>query len=275
MSDTYWLERMKKAQKNISDKEIAQIEKQLTKMYKSAMEQTVNDFELTYAKVLTSVKNDVQPTPADLYKLNKYWKMQAQLKNTLADLGDKEAELLSKHFEKTYDGVYKSLSLDSGDFATLDKLKTKQVINQVWCADGKSWSSRIWSDKEKLANTLNEQLVNCVVTCKSTTQLVEMLRKRFNTSYFCANRITRTEIAHIETQAALDRYKDYGIKKYKFCADTDEQTCSICSRLDGKEFNIEDMQAGVNAPPMHPNDRCCIIPVVEDDIEPNKKQVDE
>lgn len=36
-----------------------------------------------------------------------------------------------------------------------------------------------------------------------------------------------------------------------------------CAALDGKRFKLIEMKPGENAPPMHPNDRCCIIPVIE------------
>ena len=34
--------------------------------------------------------------------------------------------------------------------------------------------------------------------------------------------------------------------------------------LDGKKFSIEEYQSGVNLPPLHPNCRSCIVPVLED-----------
>ena len=38
-----------------------------------------------------------------------------------------------------------------------------------------------------------------------------------------------------------------------------------------KKFSIEEYQAGVNLPPLHPNCRSCIIPIVEDIKKPIKE----
>lgn len=87
--------------------------------------------------------------------------------------------------------------------------------------------------------------------------------ERFDVSYSQADMLVRTEMAHIQTQASVDRYKDAGLTRYEFLADTDEKTCSVCKALDGKVFSFAEAQVGVNMPPIHPRDRCSIIPVVD------------
>ena len=42
-------------------------------------------------------------------------------------------------------------------------------------------------------------------------------------------------------------------------------TCETCAALDGKHFKLKDAQAGVNYPPMHPNDRCTTVEYDPDD----------
>ena len=84
----------------------------------------------------------------------------------------------------------------------------------MWVADGKSWSQRIWDNIERLTDTLNEQLIHIVATGKKNTELVNALQDRFNVSYHRANTLVRTEIAHIQTEAAKKRYQDYGVEKH-------------------------------------------------------------
>jgi hypothetical protein len=76
------------------------------------------------------------------------------------------------------------------------------MINRVWVADGKSWSERVWDNTEKLQQTLNDNLVHCLVAGKKTTDLKNLLQEQFNVSYNRADSLVRTEIAHIQTQAA-------------------------------------------------------------------------
>lgn len=270
MSNSYWIDRLVKTQNAIADKTIEDIQKQLKKYYKDAMNQVISDFEATYDKLLATVENGREPTPADLYKLDKYWQMQAQLKNEMQALGDKEIALLSEKFEKEWNDVYESFALTSkNSFSTISTRNAKAAINTAWLSDGKNFSQRVWNNTDKLVETLNDNLINCVITGKKTTELKQLLQKRFNVSYNAADMLVRTETAHIQTQAAAQRYKDYGLKEYEFLADPDERTCSVCAALDGKRFLLSEMKPGVNAPPMHPRDRCCIVPVVNKETEEN------
>jgi hypothetical protein len=47
----------------------------LKKYYRAAADDVVNQFVATYDKLLTALGEGKAPTPADLYKLDKYWQM--------------------------------------------------------------------------------------------------------------------------------------------------------------------------------------------------------
>lgn len=257
---SYWAERIAKAQDAISKKNVKQIEKQLLKYYGNTMKRTIADFEKVYNKILAAKKEGKEPTPADLYKLDSYWKMQGQLKLELQKLGDKQISALSDIFETNFFEVYYSIAIPSQEaFSTISTEAARQMINQIWVADGKSFSQRIWGNTEKLAETLNEQLVHCVVTGKKSTELKGLLQERFNVSYNNADMIARTEIAHIQTQAAQQRYKDYGIQMVEVFVDEDERTCPICAKHEGEKYPVN----GPMPVPFHPRCRCCMIPVIE------------
>ena len=69
----YWQDRVAEAQKQIADKTIEETQKQLRKYYTRAAEHCIDSFEATYDKLLTTIEKGKEPTPADLYKLDKYW----------------------------------------------------------------------------------------------------------------------------------------------------------------------------------------------------------
>lgn len=256
----YWQDRMQKAQDEVSKKNIKAIEKQLKKYYGNAAKDCIREFEATYDKLLATIEAGKQPTPADLYKLDKYWQMQGQLREQMQKLGDKQIALLSKYFETNFFEVYYSLNIEGATaFSTIDAVVAQQMINQIWVADAKSWSQRIWDNTEKLVETLNENLIYCVSTGKKTTELKNLLQERFNVSYSQADSVVRTEIAHIQTQAAKKRYEDYGIQMVEVWADEDERRCDVCGKLHQKMYPI-----GANVPiPAHPRCRCCILPVIQ------------
>ena len=139
-------------------------------------------------------------------------------------------------------------------------------------ADGKNFSSRIWGNINKLTETLNEELLNCVITGKKTTELKKKLQDRFNVSYNQADTLVRTEVANIQIQASAQKSKDAGLTEYRFFADPDERTCPVCGKLHNKRFKYSEMRAGVNAPPMHPRCRCDILSII--DIKDNNEMKD-
>lgn len=261
----YWQDRMLKAQRAIANKSLKQIEKQLKKYYNDTAKRCMEDFESVYNKLLADVEAGREPTPADLYKLDKYWQSQAQLREELRKLGDRKIKLLSEAFEADWFDTYYSIvipnisHLEDRTYNTVDTAGVQQLINRIWVADGKSWSQRIWEDTDLLAETLNEQLIHCVATGKSTRQLKNLLQERFGVSYSRADALARTEIAHIQTEAAKKRYEDYGIQQVEIWADQDERRCEICGKLHMTKYPM-----GANVPiPAHPRCRCCIVPVVD------------
>ena len=86
----YWQDRMAASQNKLTKKNIKQIQKQLVRYYGATMEKTIKDFEDTYNKLLATVEEGRNPTPADLYKLDKYWQMQGQLRRELEKLGNRQ-----------------------------------------------------------------------------------------------------------------------------------------------------------------------------------------
>ena len=134
------------------------------------------------------------------------------------------------------------------------------MINQIWCADGVSWSSRVWKNTALLQQELNDNLIECPLAGRKTSELKKLLQERFNVSYNRADSIVRTEMAHIQTQAAKQRYADAGLEEVEVWADKDERRCDVCGKLHKKRFPVN-----AKMPiPAHPNCRCCILPVVED-----------
>ena len=256
----YWEDRQAEAQEKLTTKSIKETEAQIKKYYQRTMRNVIGQFEATYNKLLLTVEEGREPTPADLYKLDTYWQMQGQLKNELTKLGDKQAAIMSEKFVEQYQQIYEATALkDDLFFSQISKENAEQMINQIWCADGKSWSSRIWKNTELLQEALNDNLIDCVITGKKPTQLKHLLMNQFNVSFSRADSIVRTEMAHIQTQAAKQRYLDSGIKEVQVWADEDERRCDVCGALHEKRFPI----GGAMPIPAHPRCRCCIVPVIE------------
>lgn len=279
MANKYWAERQAKVQEALTRKNIKETEEQLTKYYASTLKKVLGSFEKVYTKYLLSIEEGKEPTPADLYKLDSYWQFQAQLKIELQKLGDKQSVLLAEQFVKEYTEIYEAVAI-RGEvaFSTIDKKTALQMINEIWCADGKSWSSRIWGNMDRLQQALNENLTYILTTGISSSELKRNLigqaldkmfeeklavptREEFMKAYNRADSVVRTELAHIQTQSARNKYLDSGVREVEVWADKDERRCEVCGKLHQKRFPI----GGQMPVPAHPRCRCCILPVVEDE----------
>ena len=256
----YWEDRVSKSQNILTDKRASAINKQIEKYYKDSMKRVINAFIETYRSILEAGLEDREPTPADLYKLDTYWKMEAELNAELQKLGNKELLLLNENFINHFQDIYDSLALPAGAaFSNFSRENIKQMVNTVWATDGKEWSQRIWTNNAKLAETSNEELLHCVVTGKQPKDLKNLLQERFRVSYQQADTLVRTEMAHIQAQAAHKRYIDAGIDEFEVWASEDERRCKVCGKLHKKRYPIT-----ANPPiPAHPNCRCTIIPVIK------------
>lgn len=268
----YWIERQAKAQNTLTDRGIAATEEQLKKYYSHTMKTVIRLFELTYSRVAESAINmGREPTPADLYKLDAYWKLQGELAHELEKLGTKQAKLYSRNFMEEWQTIYKNVALPNGSpFTHIDTEQAQKMINAIWCADGKSWKQRIWTNTEKLQAALNEGLTESVIAGVNPDKLKARLMEDFNVSYGRADALVRTEMAHIQTTAAEQRYKDAGVKKVQVWAKEDERLCEICGDKHEKEITIG---SGEQMPPFHTKCRCCIVPVIDDKEEKPKKTI--
>ena len=260
MSKSYWGNRVADAQNAITDKSIDDVNRQMRIYYATTMNDAIAEFEATYDKLQATVEAGREPTPADLYKLDKYWQLQAKMSQELEKLGDKEIRLLSKKFEAQFFEVYNAWAIEGQPaFNTLSTQGVRQMINSIWVADGKSWSERIWTNTRDLLSVLNDEMVKCVVNGKGTSELRKQLMHQFNVSYNRADALVRTEMAHIQTQAARERYRSYGIEEVEVLADPDDRTCPVCAALDKKRYPVN----AVMPVPAHPRCRCTIVPVIK------------
>ena len=129
---------------------------------------------------------------------------------------------------------------------------------------GATFSERIWGNQTALKAELSKQLQVGMIQGKNPRVLAREIQKTFGTSTSNAERLMRTELARVQTEAQRQSFLANGFEMYTF--HVNHGCCAACSDLDGKHFKIKDMMPGKNAPPMHPNCRCSVS-AYEDDAE--------
>ena len=94
--------------------------------------------------------------------------------------------------------------------------------------------------------------------------MVDAISKELEADRKRVERIVRTETAAIQNKASIDAYKGLGVDKIQVLGTLDRVTCEKCGSFDGKIFEIDKVQQGLNIPPFHPNCRCTTVPYDED-----------
>lgn len=137
-----------------------------------------------------------------------------------------------------------------------------------------TFSDRIWQYQDLMREDLGKLLQTGLIQGKNPRAIAKDLRKYWygndpktgGGAEYCMERLLRTELARVQTEAQKESFKRNGFSEYIFIANAG--CCDACQVLNGKHFKVEKMMPGENAPPIHPNDKCSIA-AYEDDAEYN------
>lgn len=181
----------------------------------------------------------------------------------------KVTDTLTDVYENTYTSFVEDLNFKKG---VISSSTIKMALEQEW--SGANYSSRIWSNIDNLAKAIKNEVIVGLNKGINYRTMSQNIAKKFDTSYKNAERLVRTETAHIQNQATLMGYRDSGVVKYEFLAVLDSRTSHTCASLNGEVFKTENAMEGENYPPMHPRCRSTTVPYEYSDVfsdEPEKE----
>ena len=186
-------------------------------------------------------------TLVELYKLGKY--VEKDMRNFFSDA----------YKDNYYKGLFeigKTVGLH-GSIGTVSREQLERVLSNPW--SGKNYSARIWTNQQKLAQTLKDTVFSGVHRGLSVPKMSKMIQQRMNVGKNEATRLVRTELNYIHNQANLASIEDSGLEFYKFVATLDSRTSQKCRSHDGSIIPVEEASPGDNLPPLHPHCRSTII----------------
>ncbi|MEF9952208.1 MAG: minor capsid protein [Clostridium sp.] len=206
-------------------------------------------------------------------RISRLQALQTQIRAAIESLMYKEHKQLNEFLNSVYEDTYyrNIYEIQKGvgvgvSFAKINEDALKRVISEPWV--GSNFSSRVWNDKDKLIRELEINLSQAFIRGDSIDKTAQVIKERMNVAYSRARTLVNTESANIVNKATIDGYKaSKVVKKYEVLATLDLRTSDICRSMDGKYFNLNDMQTGINAPPFHPNCRTTTIPYFDDAID--------
>lgn len=214
-----------------------------------------------HIKALLTAQLDALSTNSQLSRLEA---MLGQIDMKLNELFEQGVAQMKAEFGEAFrEGYYKKIyDLQSRagiirEIAKINEDMVEAVLRHPW--SGAMFSDRLWQNKQALLFHLQETITQGIMQGKSIAAMSKELSAKMGQSYKAAERLIRTETAHFHGEADKAAYEAAGIEEYEYVTTLDARTCAVCGALDGKHFRVEDAQAGVNYPPMHPNDRCTTV----------------
>lgn len=134
-----------------------------------------------------------------------------------------------------------------------------------------TFSDRIWQYQDLMREDLGKILATGLIQGKNPRALAKDLRKYWygndprtgGGATYCMERLMRTELARVQTEAQKQSFEKNGFTQYTFIANSD--CCDICKEKDGRHFKVKDMMPGENAAPLHPNCRCSVAAYEDSD----------
>lgn len=212
----------RKAKRYVKDREFSKVANEEMRIYNLTMK--VNRLEMLKAKIgLALVSGHAE--------LEEY--MSEILKGRTEDELERQAGIL-------------------GETVLSNDKKAEAIVNASF--HNATFSDRIWMNQNLLKSELSKLLQSGLIQGKNPRALARDLRKRFSVSISNAERLMRTELARVQTEAQKQSFERNGFEQYTFLANVG--CCPICQKLNGKHFKVKDMMPGKNASPMHPNCRC-------------------
>ena len=195
-------------------------------------------------------------------------KLKKQMNDLINDVLKGEYESEKDVITSTLDDVAKDSYYSScyiyelGISYTLKPVK-QNILNKIISKkiDGKTYSNRIWNNKNKVAKMLKKEINDFLNGKTDVNSISKNIKHKFDINYNVSNRLVRTEIAKVQCEANEVWAKQHNINKQMFCATLDRRTSKICQSLDGKIYDFDDEDKKI--PPLHPNCRSCLIDIVD------------
>ena len=146
-----------------------------------------------------------------------------------------------------------------------------------------TFSDRIWQYQDIMRQDLGKLLQQGLIQGKGARAIAKDLKKYWygndpktgGGAKYCMERLMRTELARVQTEAQKQSFERNGFDMYQFICNvnpTKHGTCPVCRRLANQDkglgkgvYLVADMMPGTNAPPMHPHCRCSTAAYSDDE----------
>lgn len=253
---------MTEAKKMLAGRDLKEFKWDVHEYIRYGEENAINQ---TWVKELENASARVHISRLEAMKIQMQQQCEVLFGNQLDTIDHAMRDVYLDGFYRTAYEVQKGIGF-GWDFGTLDQKRIDKIINKPWAADGRNFSDRVWSNKQKLVQELNTTLTQNIALGQDPQKAIDVMAKRLNVSKNTAGRLVMTEQAAFCSAAQHDCFKDLDVEEYEIVATLDSHTSEICQEMDGKHFKMSEWETGTTAPPFHVWCRSTTVPYFDDDF---------
>lgn len=251
------------AKRMLNAKELAELKWDVNQYIQYGQENAING---TWVKQLENASARFHISRLEALKLQTQQSIEVMFGNQLDSIDNTMRNVYKSGYYHTAYEIQKGVGV-GWDFSALDDKQISKVINKPWAVDGKNFSERIWGNRQKLVNELNNTLTQNIILGKDPQKAIDEIARKMNTSKTNAGRLVMTEEAFFSSAAQKDCFTELDIEQFEIVATLDSHTSDICRGMDGKHFKMSEWKVGETAPPFHVHCRSTTIPYFDDEFD--------
>jgi SPP1 gp7 family putative phage head morphogenesis protein len=251
------------AKRMLNAKELAELKWDVNQYIQYGQENAING---TWVKQLENASARFHISRLEALKLQTQQSIEVMFGNQLDSIDSTMRNVYKSGYYHTAYEIQKGVGI-GWDFSALDDKQISKVINKPWAVDGKNFSERIWGNRQKLVNELNNTLTQNIILGKDPQKAIDEIARKMNTSKTNAGRLVMTEEAFFSSAAQKDCFTELDVEQFEIVATLDSHTSDICRGMDGKHFKMSEWKVGVTAPPFHVHCRSTTVPYFDDEFD--------
>ena len=251
------------AKRMLNAKELAELKWDVNQYIQYGQENAING---TWVKQLENASARFHISRLEALKLQTQQSIEVMFGNQLDSIDSTMRNVYKSGYYHTAYEIQKGVGI-GWDFSALDDKQISKVINKPWAVDGKNFSERIWGNRQKLVNELNNTLTQNIILGKDPQKAIDDIARKMNTSKTNAGRLVMTEEAFFSSAAQKDCFTELDVEQFEIVATLDSHTSDICRGMDGKHFKMSEWKVGETAPPFHVHCRSTTVPYFDDEFD--------
>lgn len=251
------------AKRMLNAKELAELKWDVNQYIQYGQENAING---TWVKQLENASARFHISRLEALKLQTQQSIEVMFGNQLDSIDSTMRNVYKSGYYHTAYEIQKGVGV-GWNFSALDDKQISKVINKPWAVDGKNFSERIWGNRQKLVNELNNTLTQNIILGKDPQKAIDEIARKMNTSKTNAGRLVMTEEAFFSSAAQKDCFDELDVEQFEIVATLDSHTSDICRGMDGKHFPMSEWKVGVTAPPFHVHCRSTTVPYFDDEFD--------